>query len=43
MRKLFPALLAATLLAIATPFIAHANDSAEATAARLLDHLDAKQ
>ena len=43
MRNLFSALLATASLAFATPFPAHASNDAEATATRLLDHLDAKQ
>ena len=42
MKKILPTLFASMLLAIATPFVAHAS-TAEATATRLLDHLDARQ
>ena len=43
MKHLFSTLLATAVLALATPFVAHASNDAEATATRLLDHLDAKQ
>lgn len=43
MRKSLSTLFATTLLALAMPFIAHASSAAEATATRLLDHLDAQQ
>ena len=43
MKKSLSTLFATTLLALAMPFIAHASNTAQATATRLLDHLDAKQ